>query len=145
MWVRDWSSWDIDECKQEMPDYYYCINDQERDRRRLSAFTLPEFKLPNDPTCRNDRWDGYCGEFTTEEIYDDWEILYSQYANIYYENEKAIDASNGVISKTIPIYDFLDKTIFENINEFWADPLGYAQSYKNGQLTINPYMIGASN
>ena len=28
MWIRDWSSWDIDECKQEMPDYYYCINDQ---------------------------------------------------------------------------------------------------------------------
>lgn len=57
-----------------MPDFFFCISEQKRasaSSRRLDTWSLPEFKLPNDPTCRNDRRDGYCSEVTTEEIYDD--------------------------------------------------------------------------
>lgn len=87
-WVRNWDYWDKDECKHEMPDFFFCISEQKWASafRRLDTWSLPEFKLPNDPTCWNDWRDGYCSEVTTEVIYDDWEILYSMFTEVFYES-----------------------------------------------------------
>ena len=51
--IKDWQTWTVDYCDPSMPDYFFCLIDQVR-RRRLHEVSLPEFKLPNDPTCRND-------------------------------------------------------------------------------------------
>jgi len=29
-WVRNYEYWDKDECKHEMPDFFFCISEQER-------------------------------------------------------------------------------------------------------------------
>ena len=50
------------------------------------------------------------------------------YTENFYESEVAFDINNGDQSNHKAIYNILDKNLFDNINDFRADPISYAES-----------------
>ena len=106
-----------------MPNFYTCIwiNDKNNGTRNLQNWTpLPEFKMPNDPTCGNSRRDGFCGEIDdlSFETYptigsDDENATVYNYDDFFYTYHSH-ELENADIYMPLALY--LDHAIFDNIN-----------------------------
>jgi hypothetical protein len=103
-----------------MPDYLLCLKQYQR--RRLDAVPLPEFRMPNDPTCGTENREGpYCNELFNEPGTPD-NIKFSQEVEHYWDQVNYVDDDASSFES---FRRLIENDFFTSVNLMRSDPVAY--------------------